>query len=187
MALKNIIFFSILASLMIAGTGCRSLRGVRQRSETRERSEMMMLREKVDKLSGQLADIQSQIDQLWAESRDLEETSQKTTQQTVDKLNTRIRELEQDLDKIESAREADRKKIIDKMTKTVSKMVADSSASRSSSSNGSEYGVEHTVKPGETLSEIASAYDVELKVLIETNDLEKPDSLRAGQKIFVPE
>ncbi|NKB24606.1 MAG: LysM peptidoglycan-binding domain-containing protein [Kiritimatiellae bacterium] len=50
-----------------------------------------------------------------------------------------------------------------------------------------EYGYEHEVQPGESLSEIAKAYQAKIKVIIDANDLENPDRLRVGQKLFIPE
>ncbi len=52
---------------------------------------------------------------------------------------------------------------------------------------GSEYGREHMVKPGETLSEIASAYGVTVNALVRANDLKNANSIRVDQKIFIPE
>jgi LysM repeat protein len=43
------------------------------------------------------------------------------------------------------------------------------------------------VQPGETLSEIAKAYGVSVSVIIRENNLQKPDQLRVGQKLFIPE
>ena len=54
-------------------------------------------------------------------------------------------------------------------------------------SAGSEYGREHVVRPGETLSEIASAYGVTLNALVRANGLKNANAIRVGQKIFIPE
>lgn len=50
-----------------------------------------------------------------------------------------------------------------------------------------ETGYEHVVQPGETLSEIASAYNVAVDVIVRANNLSNPNSIRVGQTLFIPE
>lgn len=45
----------------------------------------------------------------------------------------------------------------------------------------------HTVRKGETLSGIARFYGVSLRALIEVNHLSRPDTLRVGQRLLIPE
>jgi murein DD-endopeptidase MepM/ murein hydrolase activator NlpD len=47
-------------------------------------------------------------------------------------------------------------------------------------------GIFHAVVPGDTLSGIAKAYDVDLQVLAEVNNLKPPYSINVNSKIFVP-
>ena len=42
------------------------------------------------------------------------------------------------------------------------------------------------VKPGETLSSIATYYNVSLESIIKYNGINDPDSLKAGQKLIIP-
>jgi lipoprotein NlpD len=44
----------------------------------------------------------------------------------------------------------------------------------------------HTVESGETLTEVAKSYGLDLKHLVEANNLREPYDLRPGEKIFVP-
>ncbi|MFP6906988.1 MAG: LysM peptidoglycan-binding domain-containing protein [Verrucomicrobiota bacterium] len=48
-------------------------------------------------------------------------------------------------------------------------------------------GYDHIVATGETLSAIASAYEVSARRIIEANGLTDPDNLKIGQKLFIPE
>jgi LysM repeat protein len=57
----------------------------------------------------------------------------------------------------------------------------------SAPASGGAYGIEHTVRPGETLSTIATAYGVQVKTLIEVNKIQNPNVLSVGQKLFIPE
>ena len=45
---------------------------------------------------------------------------------------------------------------------------------------------EVVVKPGETLSSLANYYNVSLESIIESNGLNDPDNLKAGQKLVIP-
>lgn len=51
---------------------------------------------------------------------------------------------------------------------------------------GVSLGVDHTVGEGETLWRIARTYDVDLKELADSNDINDPFFIRVGQKIFIP-
>jgi len=48
------------------------------------------------------------------------------------------------------------------------------------------HGVMHTVRRGENLYRISLAYGVDLQELAEINDIQDPDSIKAGFKLFIP-
>jgi LysM repeat protein len=48
-------------------------------------------------------------------------------------------------------------------------------------------GYEHVVKVGETLSQIAAAYKVKAQAIIDANNITNPNTVRPGQKLFIPE
>lgn len=48
-------------------------------------------------------------------------------------------------------------------------------------------GVYHRVKKGETLYKIARAYKVNLQDLAEANDIDKPEMIKAGSVLFIPD
>ncbi len=50
-----------------------------------------------------------------------------------------------------------------------------------------DLGVYHTVDRGETLSHIASKYGISVDDIISSNELENPDRLKVGQKLFIPQ
>jgi LysM repeat protein len=52
---------------------------------------------------------------------------------------------------------------------------------------GRQTGYEHIVADGETLSAIASAYEVSAQKIIAANSLTDPDNLKVNQKLFIPE
>ena len=61
-----------------------------------------------------------------------------------------------------------------------------SSQTSSQARTSSLSGYEHKVEAGQTLSEIAKAYGVSMKKIIEANKL-KGDVIRVGQILFIPD
>ena len=45
----------------------------------------------------------------------------------------------------------------------------------------------YVVKAGDSLSKIAAAYGVRMDVIVQENGLSSPDSIRVGQKLFIPD
>ncbi|HAS82847.1 MAG TPA: hypothetical protein DCS43_09305 [Verrucomicrobia bacterium] len=48
-------------------------------------------------------------------------------------------------------------------------------------------GYVHVVKTGQTLSEIARAYNSKSELIIKANNLKNPNDIRVGQELFIPE
>jgi len=99
-----------------------------------------------------------------------------------------------------AARETDRQAIINDLTAKIAKiaemMKPHSTAASSSAAERpvpprppepSAHGKEHVVKPGETLSSIATACKVKVSAIVQANNLKNADSLKAGQRLVIPE
>jgi LysM repeat protein len=85
---------------------------------------------------------------------------------------------------MDRARDKLRQDIVDTLSSKIAEvMQKQASASRVRV----EEGYEHVVKPGETLSQIAAAYGASIDLIIKANNIRKPDEIRAGQKLFIPE
>jgi LysM repeat protein len=50
-----------------------------------------------------------------------------------------------------------------------------------------DLGLYHTVERGDILSKIAVKYGVSVDAIIEANEIENPDRLKVGQKLFIPQ
>ncbi len=48
------------------------------------------------------------------------------------------------------------------------------------------FGVYHTVEKGQTLWRIAKTYNISLQELAEINNIEDPEKIKAGERIFIP-
>ena len=96
-------------------------------------------------------------------------------------LNTLIQQLQ-------AGRATDRKEIVDEITKRMNAIMDGIRKQQNSGAgSGPVSGMVHTVRAGETLSQIASAYKVSTAVLIRVNNLSSPDQLKIGQEIIIPD
>jgi LysM repeat protein len=185
--MKKAHFFPLIAAgLLLGSTGCATYENQRVAQQTREREDVLLLQERVRQLDGRLEGIEMELQQLYrditAQNRALEQTRQEVNQNVDRQLQTLASQVQQ----LQQSRQADKQEIINSLTATIQQMIAASGqSSRRAASSG--YGYEHTVQPGETLSQIAQAYGVTSKAIIDANQLANPNMLRVGQTLFVPE
>ena len=166
----------VVAALVFTGcttTGDRE-RQMRDRAEIEKlRSETVRMRERVESSSSGQQDLYGRM-----------EAARQAQDARIGQLESRLAGLERSVEALETGRQADRKEIVDHLSKKISGVMQTQAAS------GTSYGgtgVEHTVQPGQTLSEIASAYNVRIDVLVRANGLKNANSIRAGQKLFIPD
>lgn len=141
------------------------------------------LQEQNRQIKGRLTDMEQQMDLLQSSLDQLRrqagagETAAGQLQHLEDRMTT-----------LEDARARDRKAIVDEISAKMAKLIKSSTASSGGSRpRTSEYGREHVVQTGQTLSEIARAYGVSQKAIIDANRLQNPDNLKVNQKIFIPD
>jgi len=166
-------------ALSVAICGCTSP-GQRRQTEMRERSE-------VDKLKTEVARLREQVRGISTAQQDVYSSSEKARRGSGEKyrrLEERLSRIERDLKALDAKREADRREIIESLSRKISSIMAQQQ--RTSVRVGDE-GYEHVVRPGETLSEIAGAYNVTVGVIVRANGLKNANAIRAGQKLFIPE
>jgi nucleoid-associated protein YgaU len=163
---------------VVVALGCVST-DVHQRDQARARAEIVRLQADVQRLREHVEgqgvvheDLNGRIDTL---SRDAEADRAR--------LEKRLAALERAVADLEKARATDRQAIID----TLSKNMAQALQRRPATTRRTLSGLEHTVQRGETLSEIAAAYNVRAGLIIEANGISDPDDIREGQKLIIPE
>jgi LysM repeat protein len=112
-----------------------------------------------------------------------------TLRQQVATLNDQIKDLHKMVQQLETARGTDRKQVIDTISQRMTELMKKQAAqiSQNNTSPGPQFGSIHVVRPGETLSEIGAAYNVSVGKLIKFNKLARPDNLKVGQEIIIPE
>ena len=97
-------------------------------------------------------------------------------------LRDKLAEVDAQLKAAETARQELRTQITDDLAKRF----AEITKGQASSGRGVQQGYEHTVQQGETLSKIAAAYKKSVAAIMKANNL-KTATIRAGQKLFIPE
>lgn len=168
--------------LALAMAGCTTIYSDPELVEEEARLGLEMQNQQV-----QVERLQSRVQEMELERQELHrrmDALQSEMQALRGDSEARFGRLESGMAGYESARVRDREEVVNQLSRQVSEIVRTPPApSRSRTAEG----YEHVVKPGETLSAIASAYGARSAAIIEANNLKNPDNLRAGQKLFIPE
>jgi len=186
MILRTLALFSFLLALGLAGCESTDIK----REQASQREDLHRLEEKVGFLEADLGQLQTENENLQAEitrvRKDLVAARAENSQYEKD-----INRLDGLVQKLDTAREQDRKIIVDEVTREIGrlskKLSSQPSAAPGEAPKGKvEHGVEHTVAKGETLYAIARAYGISVQEIQEANKLGST-SLKVGQKLFIPE
>ncbi len=173
---------TLLLSLVVVGAsspGCASYMRETRQAQARETHERMTVSSDVAMLKERLKGIEMAQEQIAQDIMDLKKT--------VSKASAAGAELEVKLSQAVKALEARDDRLQSETIQAISKKVAEIMKTQVAASvTYSGTGVEHTVEPGQTLSAIAQAYGVTVSAIVKANKLANPDSVRAGQKLFIP-
>ena len=172
------------AAILLAG-GCASLDSQFGAAPSPTETAVTQLQQQVTKLEDRIAGLQMEQTRLQQDMQALSQSAQQSGG-----AKTQIAELERRIQALDAAREADKKYIMDALPQKIAAQVnsqAPSSASSARNSGAVQEGYEHVVKPGETLSQIASAYKTSVSAILKANALKSANAIRPGQKLFIPE
>ncbi len=175
--------YAFLAAILVSVSGCVTM--VDESVMTRQQADMDILREDIQKLNERLKGVQLEQQNL---ARDMD-AIRKAPREDAD-TRARLDNLDRQIKAVSAARETDRKQIVEEISRKVATIVNGSSGGSSGggkSSSGTETGYEHVVKPGESLSKIAREYKVSVSAIMKANNLKSSDTVRAGQKLFIPQ
>jgi LysM repeat protein len=184
----NTVFLLLCGTLTFVLTGCQTTE-IRQEQET-QRTEIEALERKLNALRTDVVSVQSENEALQSEVNRLKEdlsASSELNQQ----YKSDIQRLDELVKKLDTAREQDRKIIIEEVGSEISRLSKKiQTATPPPPPKAREKpivleGVEHVVSKGETLHAIAKAYKVSVKEIQDANKL-KSNSLKVGQKLFIP-
>jgi LysM repeat protein len=163
-------------------TGCQTTEIKNEQSA--QRADLSRLESRVEQLENDVQMAQSEKEDMKMEVERLKEdlgASQKTNTQ----YEKDIKRLDDLVKKIDTAREEDRKVIIEEVSTEISRISKKLHETKTPPASDGEKGYEHVVSKGETLTAIAKAYSVSTKAIMEANKLSKSD-LKIGQKLFIP-
>lgn len=173
----KIISLSLLGVALVLGSGCVTM--VDQNTMAQQQADMETLRENVQRIQEKINGLELEQQNL---QRDLGAMRGSPKEDVV--VKNRLDTLERQVQSLAAGRDADRKQIVNQVASIVGSSGSGSGKS-SSRGGGLQSGVEHVVESGQTLSAIAAAYKVSASSIKKANSL-KSDTLRVGQKLFIP-
>ena len=160
------LFFVLMTTGLL--TGCETIQLQTRSTRAAQMQDQLIAQENQRRTSGRIETLEMEVDRL---NREL------------DDMRTR---LEDRCTAIERKSEQDKQEMTARLSAELEKLLKQS-ASTTPSGSGSAYGYEHIVRPGETISTIAQAYNVTVKAIINANHIKNPNVLSVGQKLFIPE
>lgn len=172
-------------------TGCVTPYAAAEEQAARQ-AELDLLREQFRRVEGRIEGIELEIERLRRDVDLARSQPSGPSRGDVEQLQSRLVALESQIRSVDTARQKDRQEIIDNLSGKISQIVSSSrpasrpAAPQTRRATGPQEGYEHVVEAGQTLSAIASAYNVSSKAIIDANNLARPDQLRVGQKLFIP-
>lgn len=175
----KILLCGVLGGVLALSSGCVTM--VDQNTMAQQQADMEKLRENVQH-------IQEKINGLELEQQNLQRDigSMKGAPKEDMLVRNRLDTLERQVQSLAAGRDADRKQIVNQVASIVGSSGSSSSGKATSSSRSSaQSGYEHVVESGQTLSAIAVAYKVSVSSIKKANSM-KSDTLRVGQKLFIP-
>lgn len=189
MKTANRFFLSCTAGLLLAGAGCMMV-PPNDDPPPATKAEVQYLRDELRRMNDRLQASEAQVGDIQRTAYSAEANRPATASAAeVAALRDQISDLQRQVRALDAARAADKREIYDDITKKVTELVKKVTPPASSSSKkaASQTGYEHVVQPGETLSAIAQAYGVKMDAVLKANNIKNADSIRVGQKLFIPD
>lgn len=177
--MKRILFLWV--GLLLMSSGCETLSGrQRRQSALRQSHALSNLKARIQRLEARLDGVEAGREDVYAQVASLQATQERTSA----RKEAALEALESKLEAESAARTRMRREVVKELS---GKMAGIMESHTPAPAARTQSGYEHTVKPGETLSEIASAYGVKIGAITRANKLKNPDDLRVGQTLFIPE
>jgi len=160
--------------------GCTTPYSDRQNVEMRQRAELGNMKADMERLQARVDGLATAQEDLFRRVESLQVSADRARQDQ----NSKIAETSRGVKATAAAREQLKKEIVDGLSQ---KIVEVMKAQQPPPTARNQRGYEHTVEPGQTISEIATAYTVTVKAIVDANGLTNPNQIRVGQKLFIPE
>jgi LysM repeat protein len=171
-------FFNIVAMSLVS-CGCSAL-------TANDRSVLTSMRTDIRSIEERVVRIEGRIEAMEVQQRDLREEFDRQdsgSQKQNSEISGRMREMDDRIAEVNSARAADKKEIVEQLSKKIETII---NKTRDTGRQGSGMAYEHVVQPGESLSRIAATYGVKVDVIVKENNLSDASVIRVGQKLYIP-
>ncbi len=174
-------FYFLMAAVLAVGSGCETVSGQQRRvAEGRLQSELAGTRISMQRMESRIEGLEAEREMLHARMNDMQRALvEAETRRKTDLSVLEIRLQDQAAEQVRI-----RGELADELSGRIAKIIQSQAPVKSVRTQA---GYEHIVKSGETLSEIARAYEVSTAVIAKANNITNPDSLRVGQTLFIPE
>ena len=154
------------------------------------KAEVQYLRDELRRMNDRLQASEAQVGDIQRVAYNAEANRPATASAAeVAALREQVDALQRQVRALDAARAADKREIYDDITKKVTELVkkVTPAAPAPSRKSGPQTGYEHVVQAGESLSAIAQAYGVKMDAILKANNIKNADSIRIGQKLFIPD
>ena len=187
---------ALLPVMLALLAGCDTTSKQIQQEQLSQRQTIMELQEKQETLNVNLQNTQEENARLRQQIEEMK-TELQASRQTSSAYAGDIARLDELVQKMNSAREKDRRVILDEVSQELARMSQRTASAHSASSGpsasppppkkaASEVGYEHIVKKGETLFAIAKAYGIPASAIAKANKIQVKTPLKSGQVLFIP-
>lgn len=182
----------LLTTILLGAAGCLELDSHQNKapaSPVMTQADMGYYNEELRRLNARLDSTDAEIGRLYSELANLRSSSGNMVRaDQIQAVETRISDLQRQITTLDAARTQDKRDIYDDITQKVTTIINTANANRApAKSKKSESGWEHVVQSGESLSAIAKAYNVKVASIMEANNIKNANTIRAGQKLFIPD
>ncbi|MDH3982109.1 MAG: LysM peptidoglycan-binding domain-containing protein [Kiritimatiellaceae bacterium] len=173
--MKYKLTLSLFSILLLSG--CETIQTPQQRraQAARQQAKQRQAEERTYRMQGQVETVEQENARLMQELQQL--------RSDVRSYGSQISQLNSKMKALESKQTREMNELIKRVEGLLKKSMASSGSSRSANRGA---GYEHIVQSGHTLSAIASKYGTTISAIKKANGL-KSDSIRVGQKLFIPE
>ena len=171
---------ALVLPLLVSLAGCISPMAEKRNEDVRQKAQVSSIKTDQARLREQLHGMEDIDQDIYRRMEKME----KERAAGEEDMAKRVEILSAQLRALEAQRAQDRQELID----TLSRKMAEIMGSRAPAATpGSSTYLEHTVKQGETISEIAVAYGVTVGAIVRANELGDANSIRVGKKLLIPE
>jgi LysM repeat protein len=186
--MKTVVLCVVSGCILLMQVGCQTTAGweEQQRRDARITSDIESLRVGLQRLEHRVADLTREQETLGQDLQSARYEMQQNTSQTDVALTALSARLDEQARSQVTLRQELTQDLSSRMA-SILQSQAQAQAQRVQSGTRAEAGYEHEVRQGETLSEIARAYGVSARDIMQANRLNNADVLRIGQKLFIPD